>query len=93
MEQKSKEELIPFSGYQKFLIVILALLQFTVILDFMVLSPLGDVLMKTLNITPSQFGYVVSAYAFSAGISGILAAGFADNSTVKKCFCFFTQAS
>ncbi|MBS1780710.1 MAG: MFS transporter [Bacteroidetes bacterium] len=89
MEQKSKEELIPFSGYQKFLIVILALLQFTVILDFMVLSPLGDVLMKTLNITPSQFGYVVSAYAFSAGISGILAAGFADKFDRKKMLLFF----
>lgn len=89
MEHPSKEELIPFSGYQKFLIVILALLQFTVILDFMVLSPLGDVLMKKLDITPSQFGYVVSAYAFSAGISGILAAGFADKFDRKKLLLFF----
>ncbi|HEX9956183.1 MAG TPA: MFS transporter, partial [Fibrella sp.] len=67
-----------FTAYQKFLIAILALLQFTVILDFMVLSPLGDILMKALDMTPSGFGLVVSSYAFSAGASGILAAGFAD---------------
>lgn len=79
----------PFSPYQKFLIVILAVLQFTVILDFMVLSPLGDVLMKTLSIPPAHFGLVVSSYAFSAGLSGILAAGFADKFDRKKLLLFF----
>lgn len=44
----------------------------------MVISPLGDILMKTLDMTTSNFGFAVSAYAFSAGISGLLAAGFAD---------------
>ncbi|RYZ91691.1 MAG: MFS transporter, partial [Sphingobacteriaceae bacterium] len=57
----------PFTGYQKLLIALLALLQFTIILDFMVLSPLGDILMKSLNIKPAGFGWVVSSYAFSAG--------------------------
>ncbi len=79
----------PFSGYQKLVVALLALLQFTVVLDFMVLSPLGDILMKTLSINPSQFGWVVSAYAFSAGISGILAAGFADKFDRKKLLLFF----
>ena len=55
-----------FSGYEKFIIAILTILQFTVILDFMVLSPLGAILMPALKITPQQFGWVVSAYAFSA---------------------------
>lgn len=32
----------------------------------MVILPLGDYLMKSLEITPSQFGFAVSAYAFSA---------------------------
>ncbi|MEZ0540157.1 MFS transporter [Fibrella arboris] len=80
---------LPFSAYQKFLIAILALLQFTVILDFMVLSPLGDILMKTLHMTPANFGLVVSSYAFSAGASGILAAGFADKYDRKKLLLFF----
>jgi len=78
-----------FTAYQKFLIAILALLQFTVILDFMVLSPLGDILMKSLDMTPSGFGLVVSSYAFSAGASGILAAGFADKFDRKKLLLFF----
>lgn len=79
----------PFTSYQKFVIVLLALLQFTIILDFMILSPLGDILMKTLNMSTIQFGSVVSAYAISAGISGILAAGFADKFDRKKLLLFF----
>lgn len=78
-----------FTPYQKFIIVVLALLQFTVVVDFMVLSPLGDILMKSLEISPTKFGWVVSAYAFSAGASGILAAGFADKFDRKKMLLFF----
>jgi predicted MFS family arabinose efflux permease len=55
----------------------------------MILSPLGDMLMKSMNIKPAQFGLVVSAYAFSAGISGLLTAGFADRFDRKKLFVFF----
>lgn len=78
-----------FTKYEIFVIAILAILQFTVILDFMVLSPLGAVLLVELDITTSQFGWVVSAYAFSAGISGLLAAGFADRFDRKKLLLFF----
>jgi predicted MFS family arabinose efflux permease len=78
-----------FSPYQKFVVAVLAFLQFTVVLDFMILSPLGAILMPTLNITPSQFGLVVSGYAFSAGASGLLAAGFADRFDRKKLLIFF----
>lgn len=78
-----------FSRYQVFIIAILSILQFTIILDFMVLSPLGAILMPQLHITTAQFGLVVSAYAFSAGISGILAAGFADKFDRKALLIFF----
>lgn len=78
-----------FSGYQKFVIAILAFLQFTIILDFMIISPLGAILMPALKISPAQFGIVVSAYALSAGLSGILAAGFADRYDRKKILLFF----
>lgn len=67
-----------FSGYDVFLIVILAVLQFSIVLDFMVISPLGAQLMRVLKINSSQFGAVVSAYGISAGLSGMLTAGFAD---------------
>lgn len=78
-----------FSGYQIFVIVILSLLLFTVILDFMVLSPLGAILMPELRISADQFGFVVAAYAFSAGASGLLAAGFADRFDRKRLLLFF----
>ena len=85
----TKQTSASFTGYQKFAIFILAITQFTVVLDFMVMSPLGDILMKTLDIKPSQFGLAVSAYAFSAGISGLLTAGFADKFDRKKLLLFF----
>ena len=78
-----------FSRYQALVIVLLALTQFTVVLDFMVMSPLGDMLMKSMSLTTSQFGFAVSAYAFSAGISGLLTAGFADRFDRKKLLLFF----
>lgn len=86
---QKQPEATPLSGYQKFVIFILAITQFTVILDFMVMSPMGDILMKSLDMAPSQFGIAVSAYAFSAGVSGLLTAGFADKFDRKKLLLFF----
>jgi len=79
----------PFSRYQKFVVGMLAFLQFAVILDFMLMSPLGALIMPALAIGPKQFGLVVSAYAFSAGASGLLTAGFADRFDRKKILLFF----
>lgn len=78
-----------FTAYQILVIFLLAITQFTVVLDFMVMSPLGDMLMKSMNLKTSQFGLAVSAYAFSAGISGLLTAGFADKFDRKKLLLFF----
>jgi len=78
-----------FTPYQKVIVAILAFLQFTIVLDFMILSPLGALLMRDLHISASRFGLVVSAYAFSAGVSGFLAAGFADRFDRKKMLMFF----
>jgi predicted MFS family arabinose efflux permease len=78
-----------FSPYQSLLIALLAFVQFTVILDFIIMSPLGAIIMPALNITTGQFGVAVSSYAFSAGISGILAAGFADRFDRKRLLLFF----
>src|SRR5678816_2450590 len=78
-----------FTSYQALAIVLLALTQFTVVLDFMVMSPLGDMLMKSMSLTTKQFGFAVSGYAFSAGISGLLTAGFADRFDRKKLLLFF----
>ncbi len=78
-----------FSPYQKFVVGLLAFLQFAVILDFMIMAPLGAMIMPALSISPKQFGLVVSAYAFSAGVSGFVTAGFADRFDRKKILMFF----
>jgi predicted MFS family arabinose efflux permease len=86
----SKEaQRLKFSGYQKFIVALLAFLQFSIILDFMIISPLGAIIMPDLDIGPQRFGEIVSAYAFSAGISSLLAAGFADRFDRKRFLLFF----
>jgi predicted MFS family arabinose efflux permease len=87
MTATAKEKI--FTPYQVFMIVILSILQFSIILDFMVLSPLGYLLMEKLKISPNQFALVVSVYALSAGISSFLSAGFADRFDRKKFLLFF----
>src|SRR4051795_5524658 len=84
-----KERSRGFSRYQAILVALLALVQFTIIIDFMIMSPLGAILMPALDISAAQFGVAVSAYAFSAGISAILAAGFADRFDRKRLLLFF----
>jgi predicted MFS family arabinose efflux permease len=78
-----------FSRYQSAVVALLAFVQFTIILDFTIMSPLGAIILPALNISASQFGVAVSVYAFSAGISGILAAGFADRFDRKRLLLFF----
>ncbi len=78
-----------FTRDQVFAIALLAFLQFTIVLDFMILSPLGAILLQALNITTAQFGLAVSVYAISAAISGMLAAGFADRFDRKRLLLFF----
>jgi len=77
------------SGYQRLIVAVIAFLQFTIILDFLVLSPLGAIIMPALKVLPSQFGVLVSAYAFSAGTAGLLAAGFTDRFDRKRLLLFF----
>ncbi len=78
-----------FTPYQKFVVASLAFLQFAVILDFMIVAPLGALVMPALNMSPRDFGFIVSAYAFSAGASGLLVAGFADRYDRKRLLLFF----
>jgi predicted MFS family arabinose efflux permease len=80
---------LTFSSYQKFVVGILAFLQFTVILDFQIISPLGAIVMPALHISTHEFGVAVSSYAFSAAISGVAAAGFADRFDRKRLLLFF----
>ena len=78
-----------FTRYQKFVVAVLAFLQFAVILDFMLMAPLGALIMPALRIGPQQFGLVVSGYAFSAAVASLLTAGYADRFDRKRLLLFF----
>jgi predicted MFS family arabinose efflux permease len=89
MSTQAENMKLKFSSYEIFVVLILTLTQLTVVLDFIVISPLGDLMMKTMNLSTAQFGLSVSVYAFSAGFSGLATAGFADRFDRKKLLLFF----
>src|SRR6185436_1473878 len=62
----------------------LAVIQFTVILDFLIIIPLEHQYTRVFNIGPTQFGLLVAAYGISAGIAGIAAGFFLDRFDRKK---------
>lgn len=78
-----------FTKYQLFVAITIALLQFCVVLDFMVLAPLGTFVMPELGINEKQFSIVVAAYALSAFVSAIATSFFADKFDRKKLLLFF----
>lgn len=65
-------------GPEWLLLLVLATVQFTNIVDFMIVMPLGPQLMRVFAISPAQFGLMVSAYTFSASVFGFLGAFFID---------------
>ena len=66
------------------MLLLLAAVQFTHILDFMVMMPLGEQLMRELAIGPASFSHLVAAYTLSAGAVGLLTAPFMDRFDRRK---------
>jgi len=69
---------------ERLLLLTLAGIQFCHILDFMIMMPLGPILIKALGVGTHEFGLLVSAYTFTAAISGLLAAMFVDRFERKR---------
>ena len=69
---------------ERFLLFTLAAVQFTHIMDFMIMMPLGPEFMRAFGITPTQFGFLVSSYSFSAGAAGFAAGFFMDRFDRKR---------
>lgn len=69
---------------ERFLLLTLAAINFTNIMDFMIMMPLGPQLMRIFEINTQQFGLVVSSYTFSAGFSGFCTAFFIDKFDRKR---------
>lgn len=78
-----------FSRKEKILLAVLACIQFSSIVDFMIMMPLGPQLMRIFDISPHQFGLLVSSYTFAAAISGFFAAFFMDKFDRKQSLFFF----
>lgn len=75
-EQYQKPErvkLTPLTRGEWRLVLMLAMINFTHILDFVIVMPLGDQLREELHINPRQFGLVVAAYGIFAMLAGVVA--------------------
>ena len=82
---------------ERFFLLTLAGIQFSHVLDFMIMMPLGPILMQAFAIGTHEFGLLVASYSFSAAVSGILAATFIDLFERKRvllcCFALFGLAT
>lgn len=69
-------------------------MQFTHIMDFMIMMPLGPQLMRELGISAQQFGGLISSFAITAGLVGLAMAPFTDRFDRRKlllfCYAGFT---
>lgn len=70
------------------LLLLLASVQFTHILDFMIMMPLGPQYMDQFKISPREFGLLISAYAFSAALAGLTGALLIDRFDRKHALLF-----
>jgi predicted MFS family arabinose efflux permease len=69
---------------ERWLLLTLASIQFTSVLDFMIMMPLGPQLTQLFGISAGQFGFLVAAYTFAAGVSGLLASTYIDRFGRKR---------
>ena len=65
-------------GRERATLLTLGAVQFTHILDFMIMMPLGATLMRVFNITPAQFTQLVACYGLAAAVSGFVGGFFMD---------------
>jgi len=79
---------------ERLLLLLLAVTQFTHIVDFMIVMPLGAQLMDIFEINATQFSWIVSVYALAAGVMGLFGAMFIDRFDRKTiliaCYLGFT---
>jgi DHA1 family inner membrane transport protein len=78
-----------FSTKEKLLLFVLAFVQFSHIVDFMIIMPLGPQLMRVFAILPQQFSYLVSSYSLAAGVTSFCSAFFVDRFDRRNSLLFF----
>jgi predicted MFS family arabinose efflux permease len=68
------------------ILIALGAVQFTSILDFILIMPLGPQLDRKLGVNPEQFSLIVSSYTIAAGIAGFVASSLVDRFSRKTAF-------
>lgn len=69
---------------ERVLLLVLAAIQFTNIVDFMIMMPMGDILKKELSIGPSQYGFLVASYGIAAFVTAFAGVFYLDNLDRRK---------
>src|SRR5207244_13091914 len=70
--------------HELLLLLTLATVQFTHIVDFMVIMPLGADFMRLFEVGQREFGLLISSYTFAAAVSGFVAAFWIDRFDRKR---------
>ena len=73
---------------ERLLLFLLSIIQFAHILDFMIIMPLGKTLMKSMDISPQQFTFIVASYSIAAFAMSLLSALFIDRFDRKYALLF-----
>ena len=73
---------------ERLLVFVLAAIQFTNIMDFVIMMPLGPQLMRVMLISPQQFGLLVSAYTLTAAVAALAVAFYTDRYDRRKALLF-----
>ncbi len=76
------------SSQERFVVIVLASINFTHIMDAMIMMPLGDIFMDLYGINPSQFSYLVSIYALAAFFSSLVATFLLDRFDRRNALIF-----
>jgi MFS transporter, DHA1 family, inner membrane transport protein len=79
---------LPMEKKERIILLLLAALNFTHILDFMIMMPLGNHLILYFNISGQKFSIIIASYSISACIASLVASFFVDNYDRKKVLLF-----
>lgn len=69
---------IQLPAKERAILLTLMAVQFTHVLDFMIMMPLGSHLMRVFQIGPGQFSYLVAAYGLAAALTGFASGAVLD---------------
>jgi predicted MFS family arabinose efflux permease len=74
----------PAAPSERFIVLLVAAVQFVNVLDFMMVMPLGPDFARGLGIPTASLGLVSGSYAVAAALAGFLGASFLDRFDRRK---------